>query len=120
MAENRLKFPDEPGHPIPCVYTYDTALTFAGGGAYLGIVIATPLGADAQSLARLKEKLSFYLESLYSEFGRQEWGTPVPGKMKIYARVHPNSSEETFKILDIFHADEAAPRGVQLIITKIL
>src|SRR5436309_5628494 len=99
MTDKKLEFTDQPGHPIPCVYTYDAALTFDGGGAYLGIVIATPLGDDPQSLARLKEKLSFYLESLYSEFGRQEWGTPVPGKMKIYVRVHPNSSEETFTIL---------------------
>lgn len=39
--------------------------------------------------------------------------------MKIYIKVHPDSSEEMFKILDCFHADEAAPRGVQLIISKI-
>jgi hypothetical protein len=47
---------DDSSHPIPRVYAYDTALTFKGGGAYLGIVIATPLDATSRSLMRLREK----------------------------------------------------------------
>ena len=32
---------------------------------------------------RLRAKEEFYLDSLYSEWGRNEWGTPKKGKMKI-------------------------------------
>lgn len=111
------KFPDDLAHPIPRVYTYDTVLTFAGGGAYLGIVIAAPLDASTRSLARLREKLRFYLDSFQSDFGRKEWGTPKPGKMKIYINVHPQSSEETLQILKTFHP-EASARGVELVINS--
>ena len=111
------QFADDLAHPIPCVYAYDTVLTFADGGAYLGIVIAAPLDASIRSLARLREKLSFYLDSFYSAFGRKEWSTPKSGKMKIYVNVHPESSQETFRILDAFDI-EASSRGVELVISK--
>jgi hypothetical protein len=81
------------------VYAYDADLTFDGGGAYLAIVIAAPLDASTRSIARLQERLRFYLDSFYSEFGQKTWGTPVTGKIKIYVRVHPNSSDQTFQIL---------------------
>lgn len=113
------QFPDDLAHPIPCVYAYDTVLTFAGGGAYLGIVIAAPLDASIQSLARLRAKLTFYLDGFYSAFGRKQWSTPKSGKMKIYVNVHPESSEQTFRILDAFDA-EASSRGVELVISKEL
>jgi hypothetical protein len=119
MNEEPPQFADDPTHPIPCVYAYDADLTFAGGGAYLGIVIAAPLDASTRSKARLQEKLRFYLDSFYSEFGHKTWGTPVTGKMKIYVRVHPNSSDETFQVIDAFRTEAAKPRGVDLIIDKI-
>lgn len=60
---------DDPGHPIARVFAYDTALTFEGGGAYLGIVIATPLDASSRSLMRLREKEKFYLDSSFPSGG---------------------------------------------------
>lgn len=113
------QFADDPAHPLPRVHAYDTVLTIGGGGAYLGIVIAAPLDGSVRSLARLREKLSFYLESFDSAFGRREWGTPKPGKMKIYVNVHPKSSEEAFQILDSFHS-EALARDVEVIVNRAL
>jgi hypothetical protein len=89
-----------------------------GGGASLGIVIAAPLKASTRSLARLNEKLRFYLSSFWSEFGSREWGTPKEGKMKIYVRIDPGSSPEVFQRLDSFSA-EARSRGVDVVITRI-
>lgn len=110
---------DDPGHPIPRVYAYDTALTFEGGGAYLGIVIATPLDATARSLMRLRAKEKFYLDGLYSEWGRHKWGTPKEGKMKIYVYIHPASSQEAFDMLSAF-CSEARNRGVELVTIKAI
>jgi hypothetical protein len=108
---------DDLTHPIATVHSYDAVLTLGGGGVYLGIVIAAPLDASARSLARLREKQRFYLDSFFSEFGREKWGTPKDGKMKIYVSVHPASSQEAFKILDAF-CDEARGRGIEILISK--
>jgi hypothetical protein len=102
ITDNHMLFADDPAHPISIVHAYDTVLTLGGGGAYLGIVISAPLDASTRSSARLREKLRFYLDSFHSEFGRNEWGTPRDGKMKIYVSVHPASSEETLNILNAF------------------
>lgn len=108
---------DDPNHPIPNVHAYDTVLTLGSGGAYLGIVIAAPLDATMRSLCRLREKQKFYLESFYSEFGREQWGTPKEGKMKIYINIHPSSSKEVFDVLGAF-CNEARGRGVEVTITR--
>jgi hypothetical protein len=108
---------DDLTHPVSRVHTYDTVLALGGGGAYLGIVIATPLDASARSLARLQEKQRFYLDSFYSEFGREQWGTPKSGKMKVYVSVHPASSQEAFETLDAF-CDQARGRGIEVVISK--
>ena len=117
MTDKGLELADDSTHPIPSVHIYDFVLTLGGGGAYLLITIATPLDASARSLARLNEKLRFYLESFWSEFGRREWGTPKEGKMKIYVNIHPNSSQKAFERLDSFLA-EAHDRGVDVVIMK--
>lgn len=118
MTDNESELADDLAHPIPSVHVYDAVLTMDGGGAYLGIVIAAPLEASARSLARLNEKLRFYLGSFWSEFGHREWGTPKEGKMKIYVRIHPGSSQEVFERLDAFSA-EAHGRSVDVVITRL-
>ena len=115
--DRQWKLNDDSMHPIPRVHAYDTVLTLGGGGAYLGMVIAAPLDASTRSLSRLQEKQRFYLDSFYSEYGRKEWGTPKDGKMKIYASVHPESSEEAFEMLNTF-GREARDRGVEVVIMK--
>jgi hypothetical protein len=109
---------DDPAHPLPSVDVFDAVLTVGGGGASLGMVIAAPLEASTRSLARLNEKLKFYLDSFWSEFGHREWGTPKEGKMKIYVRIHPGSSQEVFERLESFSA-EARSRGVDVVTTRI-
>lgn len=115
--KEELEFTDDWEHPIPSVYAYDFELTLGGGGAYIGIAIGSPLDASPYSLARLNEKLRFYLDSFWSEFGRQEWGTPKEGKMKIYVHIHPGTSQEVFDRLDSFRA-EARARGVDVVVTR--
>ena len=118
MSDAESALVDDPAHPLPSVDVFDAVLTMDGGGAYLGLVIATPLEASVVSLARLNEKLRFYLGSFWSEFGQREWGTPKEGKMKIYVRIHPESSQEIFERLEAFSA-EACSRGVDVVITRI-
>jgi hypothetical protein len=117
MTDEESELADDSEHPIPSVHVYDFDLTFDGGGAYLAIAIGAPLDASPRSLARLNEKLRFYLDSFWSEFGRREWGTPKEGKMKIYVHIHPGSSQEVFERLDSFSA-EARNRGVDVVITR--
>ena len=117
MTDRELELADDLTHPIPSVHAYDFALTFAGGGARLLITIATPLDSSARSMARLNEKLRFYLDSFWSEFGHREWGTPKEGKMKIYVSIHLGSSQEVFERLDSFCA-EAHSRGVDVEIMR--
>jgi hypothetical protein len=57
------------------------------------------------------------LDSFHSDFGRKEWDTPKPGKMKIYIDVHPQSSEQTFQTIETFHA-KASAQGVELVINR--
>lgn len=104
--------PDE-AHPIPDVYTYDNVVTFDGGGAFLGMVISDPLDGSERSLRRFEEKQRFYLESFFSEYGRREWNTPRAGKMRIYVRIHPDSSPAAFELLRKFES-EATGRGVEI------
>jgi hypothetical protein len=108
---------DDALHPIPAVHSYDTVLTFDGGGAYLGIVIATPIDASERSLHRLKEKQRFYLESFYSDYGHEMWNTPKEGKMRIYFKIHPDSSEVVFKLVEGF-SEVARSRGVQVVVSE--
>lgn len=104
---------DDSSHSIPRIEVFDTVVTFDGGGAYIGIVIATPMDASQRSLHRLIAKQHFYLESFFSAHGREKWGTPKQGKMRIYVNVHPDSSEAVFEMLNAFQR-RAKERGVEV------
>jgi hypothetical protein len=110
---------DDFSHPIRQVRVFDTVLPLQGGGAYVGIVIATPLDASKRSILRLKEKSQFYLESFFAVHGREVWGTPKVGKMRIYVNIHPDSSAAAFHELDNFR-ELARERGVDVLIEKTL
>jgi hypothetical protein len=109
----------DPSHPIPHVFAYDVVLTFDGGGAFLGIMIASPLGDDARSRARLNEKLRFYMESFFSDYGKKEWDAPKEGRMKIFVKIHQDSTATSFEVIEEAKV-QAARRGIEMIVTKWL
>ena len=100
-------------HPIVSVHAFDNVITFDGGGAYLGMVIASPLDSSERSMARLVEKQQFYLDSFFSDYGKNEWGTPREGKMVIFVSLHPSSSPAVFEQFRSFE-EMARRRGVQV------
>ena len=99
MSEHDLLFADDDSHPIPRVGVIDVVRTFKGGGAYYGLVIATPLESDERSIARLVKKLEGYVSDFFSAESAAAQGTPKPGKMRIYVNVHPDSDPRVFEIL---------------------
>jgi hypothetical protein len=110
---------DDFSHPIRQVHIFDTVLPLQGGGAYIGVVVASPLDDTQRSITRLREKLRFYLENFFTTHGRDVWGTPKAGKMRIYVNIHPDSSTLAFRVLDDFR-EEALHRGVHVIIRRTL
>jgi hypothetical protein len=100
-------------HPIANIHSYDSVVKFEGGGAYLGMVVSSPLDQSPRSLSRFAAKQRFYLESFFSEYGKKEWGTPVECKMKIFIRMHPASSASAFESLESFKR-EAGRHGVEV------
>jgi len=67
-----------PDHPIPRLDTLDTLLTH-DRGAYVGIVIASPLTNDSVSRARLLRKLMGCLEYFQLPGYLQRFGAPRGG-----------------------------------------
>jgi hypothetical protein len=118
-ASNSDDLADDFSHPIRQIEVFDTVLPLEGGGAYIGIVIATPLDGSRRSILRLTAKLAFYLEGFFSAYGRELWGTPKKGKMRIYINIHPRSSDTAFLVLQEF-LETADKRGVEVRIQKSL
>jgi hypothetical protein len=99
MGELNSLFATDDSLPIPRVDVIDAVLTLEGGGAYYGLVIATPLKSDERSIARLVKKLERYVSDFFSPESAAAQGTPKPGKMRIYVNVHPDSDPRVFAIL---------------------
>jgi hypothetical protein len=77
-------------HPIPRVDAYDALLT-TDQGAYLGLVIASPLRDDEVSRIRLQRKLEMYMTYFQSPEYRDRCGAPSPTHCKIYVSIHSKS-----------------------------
>src|SRR5262245_15135350 len=115
MGERDWLFADDDSHPIPRVGVIDAVTTFKGGGAYYGLVIATPLESDERSIARLVKKLEGYVSDFFSRESAAAQGTPKPGKMRIYVNVHPDSDPRVFEILREYEPG-IRDNGIKLIV----
>lgn len=74
-------------------------MTKKGRGSDLGVVVASPLGADARSIFRLARKLDAYMQELNSKEYRDECGEPTPGTTSIIVRLHPDSDPAVADVL---------------------
>jgi hypothetical protein len=91
--------PEDVNHPIPRLDTFDTVLT-TERGAYLGLVIATPLRDDSISRARLHRKVGMYLQYFRSQEYQERCGAPLPDRSRIYVSVHPASDPSMLKLIE--------------------
>jgi hypothetical protein len=92
-------YADDDSHPIPLLNNVDVVLDLEGGASY-GIVVSEPLTNDVRSRARLIRKLENYVRSFKSEEFRRTHGTPRPGKLRIYVRLHAGSDQALFDLLE--------------------
>ena len=91
---------DDAEHPIPNVGVIDVVTNLKGGGAYYGLVIASPLKGDVKSQQRLLQKLKNYIGDFYSPQSLEMNGAPTPKKAKIYVKIHPDSDPVIFALLN--------------------
>jgi hypothetical protein len=77
-------------HAIPRLDTLDALLT-TDRGAYVGIVIATPLRDDAVSRARLLRKVEVSVSYFLSDEFRVQYGVPTPDNARLRIHVHAGS-----------------------------
>ena len=106
---------EDANHPIPRLDTYDTLLEFAKG-AYLGIVIATPLKDDERSRARLRRKFEVALGYFRSVDYLARCGTPQPAHCRLYVNIHSGSDAEMLRLVEQ-HCAEIAASGITPVIT---
>jgi hypothetical protein len=93
-------YSDDFTHPIRQLGVIDVVTELEGGGAYYGLVIATPLARDQRSQKRLLRKIEAYLEDFYSERSIHRNGPPTPAKCKITVGIHPESDPVIFELLE--------------------
>jgi hypothetical protein len=86
-------------HPIPTLSNIDFVVALEGRGAYYGLVVASPLGADKQSQDRLIKKIEIYLNDFLSAETKREIGAPSLDKTRIYVVIHPKSHPAIFELL---------------------
>ena len=98
--ENHELYAFDNDHPIPNLDVIDINTVKKSGGSDLFIVIATPLSGDRRSLERLLRKVERYLEFLETEDFRSESGDPSPENTSIIVKMHPDSSQSAFELLE--------------------
>jgi hypothetical protein len=98
--------PVDDTHPIPNLQVIDVHLARTGRGADLGrsgtdlgVVVASPLGADARSVARLFRKLHGYLEEINGARYQEEFGQTTVENTSIVVYVHPGSDPRVWQLL---------------------
>jgi hypothetical protein len=104
-------------HPIPRVDAYDTLLK-TERGAYLGLVIASPLRDDAHSRQRLQRKLEIYLEYFQSPEYRERCGPPKPDRSRIYVSIHSTSDPAMLDLVNHF-LDQMLVNGITPVLELI-
>jgi hypothetical protein len=110
-------FPVDDTHPIPNLEVIDVHLKKEGGSG-LGVVVASPLSADARSIFRLLRKLDVYLETINSSEYQAECGPSTAKTTSIIIRLHPGSDPAVESILGAA-ASWAEARNASLRVEKI-
>ncbi len=100
MSARPADYGDDVSHPIPRVGSIDVETKLNGGGAYYGLVIASPLAGDQHSQNRLLQKLQNYIDDFYSPRFFSTFGKPNPEKCRIYVSIHPDSDVLIFELLE--------------------
>jgi hypothetical protein len=85
---------DDASHPIPSPTNLDIHAVMRGGGSDLGIVVATPLQADARSVYRLVQKMDNYLEFIARASYQEQCGAPSKESTRIIVRLHEATDPE--------------------------
>ena len=85
--------------PIPSVDTIDTVVRLKGGGAYYGLIVASPLPGDEISQQRLLNKIAAYIQDFYSDASLSISGRPTMENSRIHVRIHPESDPVVFELL---------------------
>ena|SRR5690242_17717342 len=94
------EYEDDEGHPIARVRAIDVETKLKGGGAYYGLVIASPLAGDQRSQNRLLQKLQAYVDDFHSPEFLERSGRPSPQNCHIYVEIHPDSDPVIFELLE--------------------
>jgi hypothetical protein len=90
---------EDANHPIPRLDTLDVHLS-TDKGAYVGIVIATPLKNDDLSKARLQRKIEISLEYFLSSEYRALHGAPCRTKSRLWINVHADTDAEMLALIE--------------------
>ena len=88
------------GHPVPNLDVIDVYGKKKGGGATLGLVIASPISADARSIYRLFRKLNGYLNYISSSEYKDECGVPNPDTTQIVVNAHTALDQRVIDLLN--------------------
>jgi hypothetical protein len=98
MSEDFFDY-DE-AHPIPNLEVVDVYTVKKGGGAWLSIVIASPLQDDDRSLERLLKKIERYLDFTRAPEFVAACGVATVANTEVQVLIHPQSAPLAFKLLE--------------------
>jgi hypothetical protein len=94
---------EDQNHPIPRLDTLDVHVA-TNKGAYVAIIIATPLKDDERSRARLQEKVEVTLGYFQSAEYREKYGTPCRERSCIWIKVHCDSDAPMLDLVEHYRA----------------
>jgi hypothetical protein len=94
---------EDQSHPIPRLDTLDTHLT-TDQGAYVGIIIASPLRDDEISRARLQKKVDVSLSYFQSAEYREKYGAPCRERSRLWISIHFDSDATMFSLVEHYRA----------------
>jgi hypothetical protein len=90
---------EDQGHPIPRLDSLDVQLT-ADKGAYVGIVIASPLKDNEMSRARLHEKVEVSVRYFRTAEYRERYGAPCRERSRFGFHVHYGSDASMLQLIE--------------------
>ena len=94
---------EDNSHPIPRLDTLDVHIP-TDKGAYVGVVIASPLLDDEMSRARLKEKIDVSVSYFYSSEYRAKYGSPCILRSRLWIPIHEDSDPKMIALVDDYCA----------------